>query len=627
VVDSAKTQTLPRPEEGAAPGTDAPSREPKAARSGLLGYLHRLPARAWTIAAYGTYLVAAIYVTGRLWVNPPDRVLSTNKTDHYQFEWFLAHAAWAVTHGHNPLITDVINVPYQVNLMSNTSFLGVAIPLTPVTLLFGPQVSFALAVVLGLALTAAAWYRVLARHVVESRFAAWVGGAFLGFAPGMVSQAGGHPNLVSFFVLPFIVWRIISLREPGRVVRNGVILGLLITYQAFINEEILFLTALGCATFIVVYAAQRWSEVRGGIRPFSTGLGVAAVTAGVLLAYPLYVQFLGPGRYRGLPFTLDRFVADVASLVTFSSESLAGDVHAAQHVSISPTEENAFFGFPLLVLILLIVVWLRRRAAVWALLATGVMFTSLAVGPTIMFNGKSTGIPGPLRILGKFPPFDLATPSRYALGLIPVVGVLLVLGCAEAEKVAVRWRDSGFPVRLAWWGAVVAALLPIAPTPLPAIDRPVPKFISSGEWRPYVANGHTLVSVPLAHNLDMEGMQWSAVTGIGFKMPGGYFLGPTSPTNPKAFWEAPVRNTSEKFKDAAAYGAVPVITDSDRAKAVEDLKFWRAGVLVLAPAPRKPGTKPPKRDAALRETVTKLTGIQPTWIDGVWIWDVRPITG
>jgi hypothetical protein len=637
VVDSAKTQTISRPKKtaksakaakaakSAAPQAGTPSQEDT--QGGPLRHLRRIPPRMWTIAAYGSYLLTAIYVTGRLWVNPAERVLSTNKTDHYQFQWFLSHAAWALTHGENPLLTDQINVPYQVNLMSNTSFLGMAIPLTPVTLLFGPQVSFALAVVLGLSLTAAAWYWVLSRHVVSSRFTAWVGGAFLGFAPGMISQAGGHPNLVAFFTLPFIIWRVICLREPGRSVRNGVILGLLITYQAFLNEEILFLTALGCGMFCVTYALQRWSEVKSSVKPFLAGLGVTTVTAGVLLAYPLSVQFLGPGRYRGLPFDLDRFVTDLASLATFSTESLAGDPLLAQHVSISPTEENAFFGLPLSILIVMIVVWLRRRPVVWALVATGAMFTALAVGPKVTFYGKHTGIPGPLSVLGKIPPFDLATPSRYALGLIPVVGVLLVLACAEVEKLAVRWRDSGLPVRAVWWGMVVAALLPIAPTPLPAVDRPIPKFITSGQWRPYVADGKTLVSVPLSNNLEMQGMQWSAVTGIGFRMPGGYFLGPTSPDNPDAFWEAPVRNTSEKFKDAVRYGAVPVITADDRAKAIEDLKFWRAGVLVLAPAPRKPGTPAPPRDAALRETVTSLIGMQPKQVGGVWIWDVRGITG
>jgi hypothetical protein len=597
------------------------------ARRSPLSRLRRVPRSLWPIAVYGGYLAAAVYVTARLWINPARQVLSTNDTDHMQFQWFFAHAAWAVTHGHNPLFTDQLNVPHGVNLMSNTSMLGVAIPLAPVTLLFGPSVSFAVALVLGLALTAAAWYRVLSRQVVSSRSAAWLGGAFIGFAPGMISQAGGHPNLTALFVVPFIVWRVIRLGEPGRSVRNGVILGLLVTYQAFVNEEILFLTALGCGMFVAVYAERCWSQVRSGLRPFLAGLGVAALTAGALLAYPLYVQFFGPGRYRGLPFPLDLFITDLASLWTFAGTSLAGDAAAARQVSISPTEENTFFGWPLLVLIGVIVVWLRRRPEVRALLATGVMFLALAVGPTITVDGHRTGIPGPLRALGNFPPFDLATPSRYALGLIPVVGVLLALACAEAEDLAARWRGSGFPVRAAWWGAVAAALIPLVPTPLPVQDRPVPRFITSGQWRQYVADGHTLVPVPLTRNLDMEGMRWSAVTGVGFAMPSGYFLGPTSESDPAARWEAPVRNTSEKFKSAARYGTVPRITNADRARAVEDLRFWRAGVLVLAPRAGVPGAALTPRDVALRETVTRLTGIRPTWVDGVWIWDVRGISG
>jgi hypothetical protein len=626
VDDSAKTQTLSRPEE--APESrdevvEGPAEESTPA-SGLRRRLDRVPVRAWTVSAYAVYLLTAVFVTGRLWVNPADRVLSTNKTDHIQFQWFFAHAAWAVSHFKNPLLTDQINVPYVVNLMSNTSLLGMAIPLTPVTLLFGPQVSFALAVVLGLTLTAAAWYWVLSRHVVESRFAAWLGGAFFGFAPGMVSQAGGHPNLIAYFVLPFIIWRVLALREPGPLVRKGVILGLLITYQAFLNEEILFLTALGLFVFTAVWALQRPSEVKPALARFAGGLGIAALTAGILLAYPLYVQFQGPGTYRGLPFTLDRFVTDLASIWTFSSESLAGNAAAAQAVSISPTEENAFFGFPLLVLIAVIVFWLRRRPAVWALLATGAMFAALSTGPRVILFGHDTGVPGPLAILGKIPPFDLATPSRYALGLIPVVGILLTMGCDEAEKRAAEWKDTGFPVRTIWWAAVVAALLPIAPTPLPAVDRPVPKFITSGGWKPYVEGNRTLVSVPLAHNTNMEGMQWSAVTGIGFDMPGGYFLGPKSKTDKTAIWEAPTLTMSDRLKTAAYNGYVPFITEDDRKASLKDLKLWRAGVLVLQP----PGTGKAamKTENALKETTTKLVGFGPTWVDGVWIWDVRSLT-
>jgi hypothetical protein len=579
--------------------------------------VRRVPGRAWTLAGYAMYFIAANYVVGRLWLNPRDRLLVSNITDHVQFQWFFAHDAWAVAHLHNPLVTDHINVPGQVNLMANTSMLGMGIPLAPVTLLFGPAVSVAVALVLCLALTAGAWFWVLSR-LVTSRFAAWVGGAFMGFAPGMVSQAGGHPNIIAQFLIPLIIWRVIRMRDREHPVRNGLILGLLVAYQMFLNEELLFLTWLGCSAFVLVYAVQRRQEARAALRPYLVGLGVAAVTAGVLLAYPLWFQFFGPGHYRGLPFELDRFVMDLGSMPAYSRESLAGDPLSVRNVSISPTEENAFFGWSLLGLLVLIVVWLRRRPVVWATVVTGAVFGALAVGPTIVYKSQSTGIPGPLRWLGDVPPFDLATPSRYALGLIPVVGILLTLASAEAERLAATWPKGYFPVRLVWWGAVVAALLPIAPTPLPTFNQQVPTFITSGAWRPYLDGGRTLVTVPLARNDHTEGIRWQAVSGMQFAIAGGYFIGPRSSTDPSAIWETPERPTKTILDNVAHFGVKPRITPTDRANARADLKYWRAGLVVL---------QKQKYLYQLIVVVTDLLGFPPTETGGVWVWDVRELAG
>src|SRR5262249_49142157 len=122
--------------------------------------------------------------------------------------------------------------------------------LVPVTLLFGPQVAFALLLTLGLAATAGAWYWVLSRHLGTSRLAAAIGGGFAGFAPGLVNHTNGHPNLVAQFLVPFLVWRALTLRT----VRDGVLLGLLVTWQAFINEELLFLAGLAGLVFLLGYA-------------------------------------------------------------------------------------------------------------------------------------------------------------------------------------------------------------------------------------------------------------------------------------------------------------------------------------------------------------------------------------
>ena len=80
--------------------------------------------------------------------------------------------AYPPRHHVNPLISGLQNAPLGVNMMANTAMLGFSIPMTPVTLVFGPTVTWAIALTGSLAGTAAAWYWVFSRHLVKSRAAA-----------------------------------------------------------------------------------------------------------------------------------------------------------------------------------------------------------------------------------------------------------------------------------------------------------------------------------------------------------------------------------------------------------------------------------------------------------------------
>src|SRR2546421_935109 len=158
------------------------------------------------------YLVGAGYVTGGLWPDLDGRVQANNVQDQGAFEFFLAHGARVLAHLSNPLFDGQVNVPAGVNMMANTSILGLSVPLAPVTLLFGPAAAYAALLVLAPALTATAWYFVLSRHVVRSRLAAAVAGGFCGFAPGLVSQSNGHPNVATQFLVPLILLQVAKLR-------------------------------------------------------------------------------------------------------------------------------------------------------------------------------------------------------------------------------------------------------------------------------------------------------------------------------------------------------------------------------------------------------------------------------
>ncbi|MEU5960148.1 hypothetical protein ABZ777_02950 [Micromonospora parva] len=561
------------------------------------------------------YLGLAVLVTSGQWGHPSR--LFHQAGDQILFEWMLAHAAHAVVAGENPLFSTGLNAPDGVNLMANTSVLGLGVPLTPVTLLLGSQVAFCVAVVCCLAGTAVAWYALLRRRLVDTRAAAAVGGLICGFAPGMVAQAGAHLHIAAQFLVPPIlalVFRPASGVARNDVWRPGVGLGLLLVWQVFIGEEVLVFLVLAAGVFALAYAVADRVAARRHAPALFGRLAVAAGVAAVPLAYPLWFQFHGPQHYTGMAFATQGFQLDVASFTASARQTVLGDDWLPGLLSPNPTEENSFFGPGLLVLAVVIVIWLWRRALVRALAGCGVVFALLSLGTTVRLNGNATGLPGPYRLVAELPLLDLAVPARFALVCVPVLGVLVALS-VDRVRAAHPATAPGLPVRLLWAGAVAAALLPLAPTPIRVVPvAPVPAFVADGDWRALVPPGRTVVAVPPVTGAARSPvMLWSARTGLAFPAPGGYFIGPSGPDDPTARWGAPDRPTSLLLRRVAETGAVPPLSDADRRQAIEDLRHWRAAVVVLGQL---------EHGDPVRRTVDDLLGPGRA-VDGGWVWDVR----
>ena len=560
-------------------------------------------------AAVALYLALAFWVTSRLWRHVGALALVNGGSDVHFFEWALVHATRIFTHGENPFFTPQMNAPDGVNLMANTGLLGLTVPLVPVTLLFGPAVAFTVMLTGGLTATAWAWYHVLSRHIVGYWPAALVGGLFAGFAPGMVNQVNGHPDLVGQFLIPFIVWRAISLRTA----RDGVVLGLLVTWQAFLNEELLFQTGLAIAIFVVVYAMFRPAEVRARAGPFLAGLGPALLTAGVLLAYPLWFQFFGPQSYRGLPYSVLGYGTDLRAFAAFSQWSLVR--HGASHSSYgAPPEENTFYGAPLLIAVGLIVVWRwRRQVAVRALTAVALVFAVLSLGRTVVIGGHTVLQHGPMSLLDHMQLFDSVVPTRFGLALIPVIAILLAFSVRAAATASGAW------LRYGWTLVLVAALLPIAPTPVLAERAaPVPVFFTSGQWRHYVGDDQSVFAVDSVFWVgSFTTMGWDNATGQEYRMVGGYFLGPF-PDGPGNYGP-PLRPTAELLINIVDYGASTRITAAQRAAFRADVRYWHAAIMVLGP-------DAPHHDQ-LRHVLDQLTGQPARQVAGALLWDVQAISG
>jgi hypothetical protein len=576
-------------------------------------------------------VVAAVILLGKLWRDPGGHMLLDNYQDQVWFEWLLTNGANALADGENPFFSSKINAPYGLNLMANTSVLALALPLAPVTWLFGADVTFVLITTLALAGTASAWYFVLNR-LLDHRGAAAVGGAFCGFAPAMISQATGHPNIAGQYLLPFVVLAVLRLGAPGRspVVR-GLVLAVLVVVQVFINEELLFLAALTLGVFLIGYGVARPREIAARVPGAVRSLAVTTLVAGVVLAYPLYHQFFGRGHYRGLPDYVLAFGADLAGYWSFARRSLAGDAAVAARLAQGPTEENSFFGWPLLLALLAIFIWLWRDAVVRALGITGLTFAVLSLGSAPKMAGAVLDVPAPWGWLDGLPLFDSVVPTRLALVVTPVVGCVLAIAVRRyGEMVTRRIGTSGAldggevgaemgVVRLMGVVVLGMVLVPLTPTPLPVFERPfVPAFFTAGMYRDHVPRNGVVFGVPPGWSPSLHAMQWQTAADLKFTIFGGYFLAP-DPNDPerRATFGPVYPRTASMIAQIADSGVVVEVTPEVRDEAVADFRAIGVTTLVM-PAHHW-------RAETLRTFVDALVG-PGQLIGGMWVWDVRPLT-
>jgi hypothetical protein len=566
------------------------------------------------------FVALAGWLTHGLWPDPEHRVLALNPADQTLYEWFLANDS-RVLLGDFGLLSDRLNAPDGVNLMTNTTVIALGVTASPVTLLFGAGTTFALLVAANLAGTAIAWYLLFTRVLQAGRPAAGLGAGLCGFGPGMVSQSNSHLHMTAQWLVPVMVWLVVRMlraadpaRRPGgpardwrRVASSAAGLAVTVAAQVFVGEEVLFLTALTLAALTVAYAVARPRLALRALPGFAAGMAGAVALAVLLLAYPLWFQFAGPQGVADGMFSPHYFSADLASWPAVSPLSVLGDDSTAR-LSTGAAEYNTFLGWPLLLVAAGCAGWLLRRPLAVAAVVAGLVMAALSLGPVVVVDGEPTTVDGPYSLLLELPVVDGALPMRFALALIPLTATVLVLAVDRAGRSArptPRWLVPAL---------VGAALLPVFPAPLPTADRPpVPRFFADGHWRDCAGPDGVLVPVPLPTPQDPWPMRWAAATDAGFALPEGFFIGPYGEDHGASMgtYKQP---TSALLAEVAKTGVVPPVGADEQRQARTDLAFWRSSCVVL--------TDDAPHAEQLRVTGEALFG-PATRVADVWTWRPR----
>lgn len=564
------------------------------------------------VVAAAVYLALAFVVLGNQWRHLGTGYLRYSGQDQTMWEWFFAVTAKSVASLQNPLFSDLQNAPVGVNMMANTAMLGLSVPLTPVTLTVGPTVTFALALTLGLATTAFGWYFLFSRTVIHSPPAAGLGGLIAGFAPGMISHASAHPNFTVLGVLPILLFCLIRLGQGRNVRRHTVPLGLLTAWQVLLGEEPLLIFAIAVALMLLAHTVVAPRSTLAAVRRAAGPVVVAAVLAGVLVAGPLWWQFRGPQSYSHLDHQLPG--NSLLSFVAFPPQSLGGLVVPAADVALNPTEQNAYFGVPLLLLVVACVVVLRRLPLVRAAAVTILVLAVLSIGTELAITEDPVARWAPGEWLDRTPLLESVLETRFVLAAVPLVAMLVAL---VTDRVLAD-RSSGRRRVGIWAGAVAVALVPLIPVPLPTAERtPAPTVLADGTWRGLVGNDGTVVTVPIPSPGNADALRWQVDAGLEYRIAGGYFVGPSGEADGEAKYGAVDRPTALLLGRVARTGEVPDIADDDRARARADLSYWNAAVVVLP-------DDAPEADA-LRPTVAALLGDPGARAGDAVVWDVRGV--
>ena len=239
---------------------------------------------------------------------------------------------------------------------------------------------------------------------------------------------------------------------------------------------------------------------------------------------------------------------------------------------------DAYFGVPLLIVVVLYARAHWREAGARILLASLGVILTLMLGPRLRV-GSWTGFGMPWKLLAHIPMVRNALPGRYAVYAFLVVGIIAARWIAD-QKHHPRRR------------AIVAVLVVAAGLPNLASGfwtRPVdlPAFFAAGSYQRYLRPGEVILPLPFG-SIGYT-MLWQAATDMYFRMAVGY-----TGLHPREFDQWPIINAfanTTLIPDAtlqlkafmAAHEVTAIVADDSQ------LPQWGPLLATIDPAPAHVG--------------------------------------
>ena len=479
-----------------------------------------VPSALSAALAFAAYLVASVALFGReVLERPTSTVVGSFGGDQSFFLWSLVHWTRVLGADEHPFLTELIYAPDGFNVAWSTTIPGPALAAAPLTLTIGPVATYNVLALLAPALSALTAF-LLARRLTGSTPAALAAGWLFGFSTYTVGQTLNHLNLALVWLLPLAVLLVLRRRDGDLGRRAFVALLALVLVGQFLTFPEVFATmsVIGAAAFAVGVALSIGRD-RARIVALGPEIGAAYVVALVALSPYLYFMLAHPNPIEeGLApgfYSVDLENLVVPTAVT----ALGGERFAERSARFTGnlTEQLAYLGPIVPLLVVAAMITLRRRRAAWVLLLVGLVALLAALGPRLVVAGEP-GLRLPWSLALELPLLRYALPTRIVVFLWLAVALLVALWLAAPGRLrAVRAL------------AVVLAAVTLWPSQAerPATGRTwwstemdAPALFDDARVRAELEQGETALVLPFGFL--GESMWWQASTDMWFRMAGGY---------------------------------------------------------------------------------------------------------
>lgn len=575
----------------------------------------RLELRPWREPAglFGVALIGSGALWGKLWLTSPTTRGVCGCGDPSLFQWFLAWPAHALATGHSLVFSRDLFHPAGINLLANTSVLGLGVPFAPVTWLGGPVLTENVALLLAVPV-AVLGMDLFLRRVTTSLLARVVLSLFYGFSPFVLASLT-ETHLMTAWIgfLPLIGLGVAdSVAEDRRRARRGkVLLVVALVMQFFISTELLLLVAIVAAVVLGILAI-RWGIARSiptrtvaGIR----GLATPLLAAFALLIVPASYALAGPrslsGSVWGAKFNRASWGTSLIDMVV--PRRVGGKLILLSGYDGRPVIGAQALGWGLLGVAVCAAVWQRHDVVSLVAALTGLCCGALAVSPTYVAWA-------PWRWLGRLPVLENVVQVRM------IVFALLALVVVVARLVE-RLERMGRPGMLAAAACLAIVVVPVAipeamSLPLRTVHVVIPTW-----WQRTKSQG-VVLSYPFPGLVFQSPLTWQAHDGFDVALVGG--SGPQG---------TPVRSGADAGADALLQNLTfrvagrPVASAANasvlRAMIARDAVTEVVVPVTLLGPPLVTGAPSIGAAAFFMETL----GQQPIVTHGAWVFSVRTSLG